>query len=884
MADGGLAGWAVRQPAWVQDALQRIATAGSVELEPEQIEAIRERVLHEARGGSEAGPACTAFDPACLDRPAADGAGKTTLLSLGPVNHVDRLAADQTLRFAVDGVTLVYGDNGSGKSGYARLAKRLCRSLSSDPLRSNVFEAAKTPGAKVRFRIGSEDPQDIAWTEGEPPPACLRSISVFDSQNARLYVDEQNRVSYLPAELAVLEQHGAICTQLSSQFEALAKELDRRLKTPAPAGFGDGEIGQLVRSMEVRSPSLPNAEQLRGHAVWTPELLAERQALEAQLAQDPAVHAATRRRAAAVLRRLVEVLAPIELSLSAAAEAELRKLAAELQVAEGAVAASAGQAFAGEPLPGVGGETWRALFEAARAFALGTSEGSDLLAGEDDLCALCQEPLGPEGAARVSRFNAFMRAEVSKAADSARAAFDAATAALNALSIPPPLLVHEQLAAFAQTSAARSALAERIVASVEAWTSRRSDLASTRDPGAAIATAPPASLQAELEDQAAALAGEADALEQDATRSAQLDAARRRLSDLKDKEKLSEELSTLLQRLEDLEQLAHLKACCAQLSTGGISRQLTTLRKAVLTEALQERVASEIAYLDLGHLPFEMIDSSAAGQSFVGVGLRGVKKVRNSQVLSEGEQRALALACFLAEVADHGAGIIVDDPVSSLDHQRVRRVARRLVAEAGKGRQVIVFTHNIVFFNEVISEAAKAQTPLLKAVVRKTEADGHGVIAEDVEPWVVREVKTRIGELSSRAAALAKGWDIDEEQKRRLAKDFYSDLRETWERTVEEVVFCKTVQRLDPAVMTQSLKGVRVEDDDYRVIYFAMKRASERSGHDLAAARDIPIPTPGEMKVDVEALDAFVKDYKKRAKTLDEQRRALEKPLPATLG
>src|SRR3546814_2812217 len=48
-----------------------------------------------------------------------------------------------------------------------------------------------------------------------------------------------------------------------------------------------------------------------------------------------------------------------------------------------------------------------------------------------------------------------------------------------------------------------------------------------------------------------------------------------------------------------------------------------------------------------------------------------------SQILSEGEQRALALAGFLTEVAlTEGSGpIIVDDPVSSLDRDRSAKVA-----------------------------------------------------------------------------------------------------------------------------------------------------------------------------------------------------------------
>ena len=68
-------------------------------------------------------------------------------------------------------------------------------------------------------------------------------------------------------------------------------------------------------------------------------------------------------------------------------------------------------------------------------------------------------------------------------------------------------------------------------------------------------------------------------------------------------------------------------------------------------------------------------------------------------MLSEGEQRALGLACFLADAVGQPVkhGIIVDDPVSSLDHVRLRRVANRLVREAASGRQVIIFTQIFCF-------------------------------------------------------------------------------------------------------------------------------------------------------------------------------------------
>ena len=50
-------------------------------------------------------------------------------------------------------------------------------------------------------------------------------------------------------------------------------------------------------------------------------------------------------------------------------------------------------------------------------------------------------------------------------------------------------------------------------------------------------------------------------------------------------------------------------------------------------------------------------------------------------------------------------------------------------------------------------------------------------------------------------------------------EEFYSKLRETWERVVEECLLNDVVGRFQPGVATQSLKGVEVTDADYAKIF-----------------------------------------------------------------
>lgn len=883
----GLVDWAGEQPAWVGDCLRRIALAADNLVDDQDFEAITANVRHAAGAG-----------PVVEDNLSITashiGAGiveerRTVLAQLGPVQHIDRLASEQRLRMAPEGITLVYGENGSGKSGYTRIAKRLCRSLSVDQLRGNVFaSAAGGPmRVEVRYRVGDDDVVTLDWNPSDPAPSTLRQISVFDSHNARLYIDGENRIAYLPRELAILEHHGDLCQRLGRKFGDDEKQLAARMKVPLPTGYTPGtSVSAKLANLHSKSNALPGADDLRLLASLSGEEQQELASLTAELASDPVAMAAVRRRAVTLLGRVIEVLETLDAQLSQAAGDALVKARQEFEAASQAVRLSASGEFAAEPVSGVGGEAWRILFEAARSFAAnGEQPTSERLPdAEGDLCLLCLEPLSSAGALRLARFNAFVSSDATRRCDAARDRVKALGDRIASATVPAGDVVADSLTAYGALDAERAGLVQEITGVLSGFAERRAGLLD-------IALAPVeaitvAGIVGRIRIECELLEAEAASLQSRAAHASVLDAKRARLAELKDRQKLAHDLETVLQRRTDAAAQQDLSNCIAQVGTRAISTQITALRKMLVTEALQNRILEEILAFELSHIPFTVSDSSSGGQSLFSVGLKGVGKIKTNQILSEGEQRALALACFLAEIGGDDAryGIIVDDPVSSLDHLRVRKVAQRLVAEAAKGRQVIIFTHNIVFFNEVVSEAARmgAAAPLVKSVVRKTQTAGFGVIEENSEPWVA-DLNARLTELRSRAAELASITDFDTESYRRKAKDFYSDLRESWERAVEEVVLAKTVVRFVPDVMTARLKEVCVTDEDYRTIHFAMKRASERSGHDMSEGRNIPQPTPAEMAADVKALDYFRVDYIKRRKSVAATRSALELPAQAGL-
>jgi hypothetical protein len=305
-----------------------------------------------------------------------------------------------------------------------------------------------------------------------------------------------------------------------------------------------------------------------------------------------------------------------------------------------------------------------------------------------------------------------------------------------------------------------------------------------------------------------------------------------------------------------------------------------------VTPDLQGRIEQEIANLDLSHIPLRFEEETDRGRNLFDVALDTRQNAQKSRVLSEGEQRALGIACFFAEVSRVPGhhGIIVDDPVSSLDQQRLQKVARRLVEEASVGRQIVIFTHHLVFYQEVLSAAAAAnpQVPVVVNVMAKS-GDRFGIVAENDEPWIAKKVVRRIESLRERLNAIPENVNRDTDGYRRLAKDFYTDLRESWERLVEEVLLGSVVERFSSAVKTQSLKEVIVEDGDYQTIYAAMKRVSEFSGHDMAAGRQLPLPDLNDMRRDLDQIHEFRLLVHRRKNDLRERRAALERPPTARL-
>ena len=107
--------WSTGRPAWQRDALRRLVRQGAISRE--DVDELA-RMAKEQCGIVGDEPALQP-EPLCHDHlPGAATAQPVSLVSIANAENVNALAREQTLEFQPAGLTVIYGDNASGKSGY----------------------------------------------------------------------------------------------------------------------------------------------------------------------------------------------------------------------------------------------------------------------------------------------------------------------------------------------------------------------------------------------------------------------------------------------------------------------------------------------------------------------------------------------------------------------------------------------------------------------------------------------------------------------------------------------------------------------------------------------------------------------------------------------
>mgnify|MGYP001023093083 CR=1 FL=1 len=774
------------------------------------------------------------------------------ICSVGDLQGVNALLGGQTLQFSPTGMTIVYGDNGSGKSGYARLLKQIVGARHHEDILPNVFINKRcSQSAQINYRCGGTD-QAATWSRTFNDTTFGR-VHFYDEACGNDYLQNETELSYRPSVLSLLDRLVELIDQVSNEIgKRITTEEAKQLSLPnVPDGTS---AAKFLSKLSDRTDPHSLDQLLDAHQDLDNELQEHRQEEARLRATDPTKEKTRLLAVAKDAEALAAHLESIENTISPAAANRilaLKQTAMELRASADEVSSNS---FANEPLPGVGSQTWRAMWEAAERYAQAEAyPDRDFPATEDDdVCVLCQQPLAQDAQARLRRFHSYVHDSVQQQAKKAERTYSAAVEQLKTFEVTTPEILswldhfvdndvlskNILIAALDIAARAKERILERLQSNTdEGWI----DLA-------VVDTST-------MRSFVTAKRNEATGIDVDTFRKKLASVIKKR-QECEGLQKLRVVKKEIVNEIERLKRVSLLDSKKREASTTPVTRQSSTLAKNYVTKTVSEHFLYEANNLRLEHVVLS--DPKGVKGAIRQIpALKGTSDASTMQVLSEGEQTAAGLAGFLTEVYfdESKSAVVFDDPMSSLDHQRRSNAAARIV-ELAQDRQVIVFTHDLIFLAELVGRASNSGVAVLEQTIQRNNSKQPGMILSEF-PWKAKNVKQRIGDLREYLARIRKQQGaISVDEYETMTSDWAGRLSETWERMIRSEVIYRIVDRSTTEVRPKLVRILaQITEDDYQKFDKSYSVASTWvRRHDKSEEYNYVAPEPEDMERELTIL------------------------------
>lgn len=840
--------WGNRQDGWVRAIVGEVILSRR-ELSTPSLEAIKDRYLAEKQLSDET---ASEVPPLGDGEATADAGEALRLVALSECSGVNALVEDQKIAFSPR-MTVLFGENAAGKTGYVRVLKRLANVRSAETIIPDIHRPSGrgVPHAVIQYTIG-DDQREITWNDERGVPPFTR-MTVFDSPAVALHLEDSVTYVFTPADLALFKYTHTAIEGVRALLEAEVSARQPR-QNPFLTAFARGtQVYPKIEGLSA-STSLSDLDELanlsEAERTQLESLKTSVDTLSSSISEG---HAEMLRTRAAVLDNLIVVCEAIaRFKGMRLAEAIAAELGARDDLATAAAAVFEGGDLAVELRP-----AWQAFIEAGERYLMSSDQSSYPTA--DDACIYCRQVLDDAARALVARYREY-------ASGAAAAALEAAGAQVTAL--------REPIASPATATAIdglRATLpgieggeqAPEWVADGRRLVDGVMPLRDEAGQGNVTAADEVAGLAASLLPRVRAAAAEAEetlrALEGDAKEKSRVLAEERaRLS-------LLEARLTLARLLPEIRGFVEQAAWADRLRTllgrfQGLLRGLTDTSK-VASQDILNRDFERVFYEECATLRAPNVTLDFPGRRGEAARRKSVAPDHSlGEILSQGELKVIAIADFLAEASLRAgpAPIIFDDPVDSFDHRRVREIAKRIAA-LSHDHQVVVFTHDIWFTTELLAEFEQSSAECLYYLV--SEDGGYkGVVTQANHPRLdtVAKIRARLNKAIQDAQGAA---PADRQAQIEAA---YDHIRAWCEVVAETELLARVTRRYEPNIAMQNLKSIKTEA--LRAAVEVILPIWEKSNR-YVPAHSQPLVTLGvrpsldELRADWAALQQALKDY-----------------------
>lgn len=847
--------WSANKSDFIKDALRRIII--SQNLTQVDIDELSQ-LLKKDEGDNSILITAVPLDSSHIPTQIISGINYPRLISIKNPNNISALYDQANLEFSNSGLTVVYGNNGSGKSSYSRILKKLCWSRDKRiDLKKNVF-TRKNTSQKVDFVIEENGVnQDFTWNENSPSHPSLNSIFVFDSSCGDIYVNNENPTEYKPTGIDVLEKLIDVLNKISIKLDNDVRGyntqkpiLDEKLKTTV-SGVWYQFIGKKTKEEVDDYIQFSNLEKQRKEQLTT--LLNT---------QDPKEKIKNLTELSGRLLIYVQQFKSIEILYSKESIKTIKGLKIKFDTINRAYTTATSELENINSLSGFGSDHWRVLWNAAKYFSIKEElTDKDIFPSNESLekCVLCQQDLDEVTKTRLLGFNEFVLNDISTQLSDVKEQIKIIIDGLNNVVIHP----FENYSELTQYIAEFKKLHRQFIKNFGDIKTRlinhlqnNTEINNTEN-----------ILSKSIDDL---IAKTNKQIKDNTELSENRDKLVIKLNELLTKEFLYTNKTIIKQYHNELLYKRWVSKCKTKLNTSQVSIKIGDLMN---SQAVGLQHQEFIAHLkkfnkDLASKVAIKKTRTASGITYQKCSFSGIKEGMNS-ILSEGEQKIVALSNFLAEctIDNRKNSIVFDDPVNSLDMDYRDLIAKQIV-KLSADRQIIVLTHDLSFLRLLIDTHKNTINSDCDVIGIEKYNEISGVVTDEI-PYLAKNIDERINsirkilrECDSLPITDAHGREtkLDSARKR---------FRMLVEKSVEDILSNKTYQRFSKNInlKKRNLSGyiiTKQSDVDLLLNLFGKYSVTEHDG----GTSTIPLlPTKQIMQQDITDYLAWKINFKDRLKT-----------------
>ncbi len=242
---------------------------------------------------------------------AKENSSQLRLEAINSITGISALSPRNPLQFQSP-LTIVYGQNGSGKSSYVRLLKHISGAKKPGKLMGNVY-VQQQQSQDCSFVITKDGTRhEISWTPDQGALNELRTVQLYDTECANLYVNDENEVAYEPWILLFFTKLTEACIKVG---QALKQEMEliAPTKLVPPEGSSNTKAILWYKKIKDTTPS----KEVEDKCSWTETAEVSLSTKRQQLAEtDPIEKMKQFRGTAQSIKKLQSILSDIRGSLS----------------------------------------------------------------------------------------------------------------------------------------------------------------------------------------------------------------------------------------------------------------------------------------------------------------------------------------------------------------------------------------------------------------------------------------------------------------------------------------------------------------------------------------------------------------------------------------